>query len=124
MDAQLMLRTGIVLLALTAAGGLVAATFRLSGRPHPPNFITMLHGLLAAGGLTLVLYVTVVQGLSNGGSLGLAALLVAVLGGLVLNLGFHWKNQPLPIWLVLVHAAVAAGGLVLLALAGWNFAPA
>lgn len=124
MDAQLMLRTGVVLLALTAAGGLLAAGFRFSGRPHPPSLVAMLHGLLAAGGLTLILYVAVVQGLPGGGWLGLAALLAAVLGGLVLNLGYHWKNQPLPIWLVLVHAAVAAAGLVILAIAVWKLAPA
>ena len=120
MDAQLMLRTGVVLLALTAAGGLLAAGFRFSGRPHPPSFLAMLHGLLAAAGLTLVLYVAVVSGLPGGAWLGLLLLLAAVLGGLVLNLGYHWKNQPLPIWLVLGHAAVAAAGLVLLALAVWN----
>lgn len=124
MEVQLMLRTGVVLLALTAAGGLLAAGYRFSGRPHPPSLIAMLHGLLAAAGLTLILYVAVVQGLPDGGWLGLAALVVAVLGGLVLNLGYHWKNQPLPVWLVLVHAAVAAIGLVILALAVWNLAPA
>ena len=122
MDPQLMLRTGIVLLALTAAGGLLAAGFRFSGRPHPPSLLAMLHGLLAAAGLTLVLYVAVLQGLPGRAWIGLAALLVAVLGGLVLNLGFHWKSRPLPIWLVLLHAVVAAAGLVLLALAAWNFA--
>ena len=122
MDPQLMLRTGVVLLALTAAGGLLAAGFRFSGRPHPPSLVAMLHGLLAAAGLTLVLYVAVVRGLPDGAWAGLVALLVAVLGGLVLNLGFHWKGRPLPIWLVLVHALVAAAGLVLLALSAWNVA--
>lgn len=124
MDPQLMLRTGIVLLAITAAGGLVAAGFRFSGRPHPPSFIAMVHGLLAAAGLTLVLYLAVVRGLPESAWIGLLALLVAVLGGLVLNLGYHWRNKPLPVWLVLVHAAVAAVGLVLLAIAGWNLPPA
>lgn len=120
MDAQLMLRSGVVLLIVTALGGVLAAGFRFSGRPHPPSFIAMLHGLLAAAGLTLVLYVAIVQGLPDGGWLGLVALLAAVLGGLVLNLGYHWKNQALPVWLVLVHAVVAAAGLALLGLAVWN----
>jgi hypothetical protein len=118
-----MLRTGVVLLAVTAAGGLLAAAFRFSGRPHPPSPLAMLHGLLAAAGLTLVLYVAVVESLPNGAWLGLVALLAAVLGGLVLNLGYHWKNRPLPIWLVLVHGAVAAIGLVVFTLAVWNLAP-
>jgi hypothetical protein len=124
MDTQLMLRTGIVLLALTAVGGLLAAAFRFSGRPHPPSLVAMLHGLLAAAGLTLVLYVAIVNGVPGAAWLGLVALLAAVLGGLVLNLGYHWKNQPLPIWLVLAHAALAVTGLVVLALAAWNLAPA
>ncbi|MDB5900438.1 MAG: hypothetical protein JWP41_4040 [Ramlibacter sp.] len=124
MDAQLMIRTAVVLLAVTAAGGLLAAAFRFSGRPHPPSVVAMLHGLLAASGLTLVLYVAVVNGLPEGAWIGLIALLAAVLGGLVLNLGYHWKDKPLPIWLVLVHAAVALVGLVILTLATWNLAPA
>jgi hypothetical protein len=124
MDAQLMLRTAVVLLAVTAAGGLLAAGFRFSGRPHPPSVVAMLHGLLASAGLTLVLYVAVVNGLPEGAWFGLLALLAAVLGGLVLNLGYHWRNHPLPIWLVLVHAAVAAVGLVILALSVWNLGPA
>jgi hypothetical protein len=124
MDAQLMLRTAVVLLLVTALGGLLAAGFRFSGRPHPPSFIAMLHGLVAAAGLTLVLYVAFANGLPQGGWIGLVALLVAALGGLVLNLGYHWKNQALPIWLVLVHAVVAAAGVVILCLAAWNLAPA
>ena len=124
MDAQLMLRSSVLLLALTTVGGLLAAGFRFSGRPHPPSLVAMLHGLLAAAGLTLVLYVAVVKGLPGGAWAGLIALLAAVLGGLVLNLGYHWKKQALPIWLVLVHAAVAAVGLVVLALGVWVVAPA
>jgi len=123
MDAQQMLRTAIVLLALAAAGGLLAAGIRFSGRPHPPSFVAMAHGLLAAAGLTLLLYVACTQGLPEVGWYGLGALLVAALGGLVLNLRYHWKNVALPIWLVLVHAALAVTGLVVLAVTAWN-APA
>jgi hypothetical protein len=120
MDSQTMLRTAIVLLAITAAGGLLMAGIRFSGRPHPPTIITMVHGLLAASGLTLLLYAAFTAGLPGGAWIGLILLLAAVLGGLVLNLGYHWKNQPLPIWLVLVHAGVAAAGLVVVAISAWN----
>jgi hypothetical protein len=122
MEAQHMLRTAIILLAVTAAGGLVAAGIRFSGRPHPPSFVAMVHGLLGAAGLTLTVYVAFMRGLPDAAWYGLAALVVAALGGLVLNLGYHWKNKPLPIWLVLVHAAIAAVGLAMLALGGWNSA--
>ena len=120
MDTHLMLRTAVVLLAITALGGLLMAGIRFSGRPHPPSWIAMLHGLLAASGLTLLLYAAAVAGLPGGGWAGLVLLLAAVLGGLVLNLRFHWERIALPIWLVLVHAAVAAVGLVVLALSVWN----
>ena len=120
MDAQTMLRSGVVLLLVTALGGLVAAGFRFSGRPHPPSFIAMLHGLLAGAGLTLIVYAAVAQGLPDVAWLWRVALVVAVLGGLVLNLGFHWKNRPLPIWLVVVHALIALAGLAVLAIAVWN----
>lgn len=122
MDVQTMLRTAIVLFAVTALGGLLMAGMRFSGRPHPPAFITMVHGLLAASGLTLVLYAAFTSGLPGGGWLGLVLLLAAVLGGLVLNLRYHWEKRELPVWLILVHAAAAAAGLVVLAISVWNLA--
>jgi hypothetical protein len=120
MDAQTMLRTGIVLLAITALGGLLMAGMRFSGRPHPPSFLAMLHGLLAASGLTLLLYAGFTAGIPGAGWAGLVLLLVAVLGGLVLNLRYHWEKLELPIWLILVHAAVAVAGFLVLAISVWN----
>jgi hypothetical protein len=120
MDVQTMLRTAVVLLAITAVGGLLMAGLRFSGRPHPPSLITMVHGLLAASGLTLILYAAFTAGLPGGAWAGLLLLLVAVLGGLVLNLRYHWERLELPIWLILVHAGVAAAGLVVFAIAAWN----
>ena len=80
----------------------------------------MLHGLLAASGLTLMLYAAFTRGLPDIAWTGLLLLLVAVLGGLVLNLRYHWERRELPVWLVLVHAGVAAAGLVVFALSAWN----
>lgn len=120
MDAQTMLKTAVVLLALTGAGGLLMAGIRFSGKPHPPSWIAMAHGLLAGSGLTLVLYPAFVAGMNAAAWGGLALLVVAALGGLTLNLGYHWKNIALPVWLVLVHAAVAVVGLVVLAIAAWK----
>lgn len=123
MDVQTMLHTAIVLLAITALGGLLMAGLRFSGRPHPPSAIAMLHGLLAASGLTLLLYATVTSGLPGAAWIGVLLLVVAALGGLVLNLQYHWRRLELPIWLVLVHAAVAAAGFVVLAISVWNLGP-
>ena len=120
MDAQTMLRTAIVLLAVTALGGLLMAAMRFSGRPHPPTLITMVHGLLAASGLTLILYTAFTTGLPGGGWAGLALLLLAVLGGLVLNLRYHWERRELPMGLMLGHAGIAVAGFVVLAISVWN----
>jgi hypothetical protein len=120
MDSGMMLRTAVVLLALTGAGGLLMAGMRFTGRPRPPDLLAMLHGLLAAGGLTLVLYTAFTAGLPTGAWIGLVAMVLAAVGGLVLNLGYHTKQQPLPVWLVLVHAAVAAIGLVVFAISAWR----
>jgi hypothetical protein len=120
MDPQLMLRTAIVLLALTALGGLLLAGIRFAGRPHPPTSVAMLHGLLAASGLTLLLYAAFTAGLPGAAWLGIVLLVVAALGGMVLNLKYHWNREALPIWLVLVHAAAAVIGFVALVLGAWN----
>jgi hypothetical protein len=115
-----MLRTAVVLLAITALGGLLMAGMRFSGHPRPPSSIAMLHGLLAASGLTLILYAGLAAGMPGGGWGGLVLLLLAVLGGLVLNLRYHSEGIELPVGLMLGHAAVAVAGFVVLAISVWN----
>jgi hypothetical protein len=119
MDVKTMLVAAVVLLALTGAGGIAIAAIRFSGRPFPPSWLAMTHGLLASAGLTLLLFAAFTFGLPGGAGLGLVFLLVAAAGGLVLNLAYHWRERPLPISLVVVHAAIAVTGLVLIALAAW-----
>lgn len=115
-----MLRTAIVLLALTAAGGLLMAAIRFAGKPQPPSSIAMLHGLLAGSGLTLVLYAAFTQGLPGMAWAGLGLLALAAIGGVVLNLQYHVPGIPLPKGIVIGHGALAAVGLVVLALGSWN----
>jgi hypothetical protein len=119
MDIQNLFRTAIVLLALTAVGGLLLAGIRFSGK-QPPTTVAMLHGLLAASGLTLLLYGAFTAGLPGNAWLGIVLLLAAALGGMVLNLRYHWNRELLPIWFVLVHAAIAVAGFLVLALSVWN----
>src|SRR4051812_19185625 len=102
MDTHTMLRTAVILLAITAAGGIASALFRFSGRPHPPNWLAMLHGLMAASGVTLLLYAALAGHVPVAVWLGIALLAVAAAGGLTLNLAYHWRNRELAIWLVLV----------------------
>ena len=120
MDVQAMLRTAVVLLALTGVGGLGLAAIRFAGKPHPPTWFAMVHGLLAASGLTLLLYAGFAAGMPGGAWFGVLLLVIAALGGLLLNLRYHWNRQALPIPIVLVHAAAAAIGLVVVAIAVWK----
>lgn len=114
MDAGIMVRTAIALLAVTALGGLVMAFMRFTGRDRPPSWLAMLHGLLAASGLTLLLYAALTVGVAGMVWAGIALLVVAALGGLVLNLNYHDKRLPLPISIVLGHAAIAVVGFGLI----------
>ena len=91
MEPAQILLTASVLLAVAAAGGLVMAGIRFVGDRSPPAALAMLHGFLAAAG-----------------------------GGAILNLNYHWKQLPLPKWLVLAHAGAAVLGFVLLVAATWT----
>lgn len=120
MDVTMMLRTATVLLAITALGGLAMAGIRFAGRPAPPSWLAMLHGFLAAAGLTLLAYAYFTGVVPAFAAFALLLFLMASAGGIVMNLGYHLKAQPLPIWLVLVHAAIAVVAFLLLALAAWG----
>ena len=50
-----------VLFAFAALGGLTMAVIRFSTKRNPPAWLAMLHGLLAASGLTLVVYALCTQ---------------------------------------------------------------
>jgi len=119
MEAALVLRTATVLLAIAALGGLLMAGIRFAGQPHPPIALAMLHGFLAAAAVTLLLYAAATVGLPSMALGALVLFLLAAAGGVILNLNYHWKNVPLPKWLVVVHALVAVLGFLLLLAATW-----
>src|SRR5215472_9175397 len=100
MEPILILQTAAVLLAIAAIGGAAMAVIRFSGRPHPPAWLAMLHGLLAAAALTLLIFAWFTVGLPSLGAVALALFVIAAMGGTVLNLNYHWKLLPLPKWLV------------------------
>ena len=120
MEPALMMQTATGLLAVSAAGGLIMAAIRFSGKPHPPIALAMLHGFLAGAALTLLIYAYFTVGLPGMAQLALLLFLAAAAGGAFMNLNFHWKMLPLPKWLVLVHAGIAVCGFVLLVVATWN----
>lgn len=114
MEPYFALKTATVLLGLAALGGVLMAIIRLRGAPRPPSWIAMAHGLLAGAALTLLLYFWARQGLPTLAKAGTGVLLVAAAGGTWLNLQFHSKLQPLPIPIMLLHAALAVVGFGLL----------
>ena len=118
MNVASVLWTSTILLVITAAGGLVMAGVAFKGN-QPPTWLAMLHGFLAAAALTLLLYAAATVGLPGMALTALVLLLVAGAGGAVLNLNYHWKQLPLPRWLVVVHAVAAVAGFLLLLAATW-----
>jgi len=114
MNAILMMQTATVLFAIAAIGGAAMAVIRFSGKPRPPTWLAMVHGLIAAAALTLLVYAYFAAGLPGLAAAALVLFVIAAIGGAVLNLAYHWQQLPLPKWLVLVHAAVAVVGFLLL----------
>ena len=119
MEPASILLTSMVLLALAAAGGLLMAGIRFVGDRSPPVSLAMLHGFLAAAAVTLLLYAAATVGLPGMALLALALCLAAAGGGAILNLNDHWKQLPLPKWLIVVHASAAVAGFALLLAATW-----
>jgi glucose uptake protein GlcU len=90
------------------------AGVRATGDRNPPAWLAMLHGLLAAAGLTLLLFAAFTIGLPKYALWGTILLIVAAVGGLYLNLGFQEKRELLPKPIMYVHALIAVIGFVLL----------
>jgi hypothetical protein len=120
MEPALMMKTACVLLVITALGGVAMAGIRFAGKPHPPTWLAMLHGLLAGSAVTLLLYAYFTVGLPSLAAWALLLFLVAAAGGTYLNLNYHWKHLPLPIGIMVVHAVIAVVGFVLLLVATWS----
>ena len=115
-----MLQTATILLAITALGGLLMAGIRFGTTHNPPAWLAMLHGLLAASGLTLLAYAVCTMPVPPMATLALVLFLVAAAGGAVMSLAFKWRQILLPAWLVIVHATLAVIGFVLLLMAAYG----
>ena len=116
----MMLQTASILFVITALGGLLMAVIRFSTRHNPPAWLAMLHGLLAASGLTLVVYALCTQAVPSTALFALVLFLLAAGGGAVMSLAYKWRQRLLPSWLVIVHALLAATALVVLLLAAFG----
>ena len=96
------------------------AGIRFAGRPAPPSGLAMLHGFLAAAGLTLLAYAYFAMSVPAFAAIALLLFLLAAAGGVLMNLRYHLQDLALPVWLILVHAAIAVIAFVLLALSAWG----
>lgn len=119
MEPALILRTSTALLAITAVGGLIMAGIRFGSERQPPAALAMGHGFLAGAAVTLLLYGAATIGLPGLALGALVLFLLAAGGGAILNLNYHWKQVPLPKWLVVVHASAAVVGFAMLLVATW-----
>lgn len=114
MNGRTMLIWAVVGLVMTGAGGLVMMILRASGRLIP-DWLTMVHGFLAAAALTLLLYAAAYHGLSSSAWVGLMLLGLAGAGGLYLNLEHQAQRRLLPFGIVVAHALSAIAGVILIA---------
>lgn len=106
----------LIVLAVAAIGGLGLATIRLKGAPHPPTWMALGHGTIAAVGLGLLAYAALTTSLPTIALLALGCFILAALGGVTLFAGFHLQGKPLPIPLVIGHGLIAITGVILLLL--------
>lgn len=114
MEPTQIMQTAAGLLTIAALGGVTMAVIRFSGKPRPPTWLAMAHGFLSAAAITLLLYAAFTVGLPPLAKTALALFLFAAVGGVVMNLNYHWKLLPLPKWLVIVHAGIAVSGFLAL----------
>lgn len=117
MDPATMLLTAVILFTLAALGGVTMAAIRFGGHRNPPAWLAMLHGLLAAAGITLLAYATFSAVVPGTAQLALLLFVVAAAGGGILSLAYKWRQKLLPGWLVAVHAAAAVVAYLLLLVA-------
>ena len=99
------------------------ALIRFASDRQSPPWIAKLHGFAAAGALSLLAFGWVNVSFPRAGLYGLVTLLVAAAGGLFLNLGYHWKQKPLPEWLVFAHMSVAFIGFLVVGAVTLSLAP-
>jgi hypothetical protein len=113
-DTQLILKAATWLLSLAFVSGLVLAGrhFLTASRSLP--WLGKLHGFSVMGAVSLLVFAWATVGLGVAGSYGLLALLVAASAGLLLTLGFRFRQKALPDGLVFTHMCIAFVGFLII----------
>lgn len=109
-----MVETATALFVVAAVGGLIMAVLRFSGKPLPPAWLAMVHGFLAAAGLTLLIFALLTDVVPRPAQWALVLFLAAAGGGVIMYLGYRVKLKALPKPLLILHALLAAAGTLLL----------
>jgi hypothetical protein len=104
------------LFGLAALGGIAMAVMRFNGRPYPPSWFAMGHGLLAGAALAILIYAAFTTGVPDLAKISIALFVAAAAGGAYMNLRFHQKGLALPIPIMVGHALTAVAGFVTLLL--------
>ncbi|MCK4742754.1 MAG: hypothetical protein KAT25_02915 [Sulfuriflexus sp.] len=107
-----MLTYAIILLAITAVGGLVlaASVLREKLAPWP---LSIVHALLGAAGLVILVLLALGESTSMQSTVALGLLVVAALGGFYLA-SLHLRGKVAPKAVVIIHAGVAVAGFLTL----------
>lgn len=120
MDMITMLRTAAALLAIGALGGVVMVGVRFAKGINPPAALAMLHGLLAAAGVTLLAFAAFTSTVPGSAWIALVLLLAAAALGAYLNLGYQWRQRAIPAGLTFTHVGIAVAGFVSLLVAAFT----
>ena len=107
-----MLTYALLAFAVAAGGGLVLASRVLRARLAPWP-LSLIHAGLGALGLALLIAVLVQGNAPPAVTTALALLVVAALGGFFLA-SFHLRGRLPPVAVVVIHAGVAAAGVLAL----------
>jgi hypothetical protein len=112
LEASLIFRAATTLLAIAFATGLAMAVVRFAGDRQSPPWLPKLHGFAAVAALALLVFGWLNLPIPKAASFGLLTLLVAAMFGVALNLGYHWRQKPLPEGLVFAHMSIAFVGFL------------
>ena len=102
----------VIVFAIAALGGLILASSVLRGK-FAPWSLSLVHAGLGAAGLILVL-LAILQGTAGPIATAFVILLIAALGGFYLA-SLHLRKNIAPKGVVVIHAALAVTGFLILA---------
>ena len=108
-----MLTNSLIVLAVTAIGGLLLAAKILMGKQAPWS-VSIIHALLGASGLVMLILVVLEGGADSRVTVAMALLAVAAVGGFFLA-SIHLKGKLAPKSIVAIHAGVAVASFLTLA---------